>query len=147
MQMKLKSTGFTLIELMITVAVVAVLASIALPSYRNYVIRGKIPDATANLAAKRVKMEQFFQDNRTYVPTPLGCTTDSTTSKYFDFTTCNGGADTRTLTGYTLYAVGKNSMAGFTFSIDQTGAKSSTVTGVSGWSGNSCWVTRQGGQC
>ena len=39
-------------------------------------------------------------------------------------------------------------MAGFTYAIDQSGAKSSTVTGVSGWNGNdTCWVTKQGGQC
>lgn len=148
MKLKSKARGFTLIEVMITVAIVAILASVALPSYRNYVIRGKIPEATGNLGSKRVKMEQFYQDNRTYVPAAAGCTTDSTTSKYFDFTTCNGGAETRTATGYTLFAVGKDSMAGFTFQIDQAGVKQSTVTGVNGWTGNgSCWVTRQGGQC
>jgi type IV pilus assembly protein PilE len=146
--MKARYGGFTLIEIMIVIAIVAILAAVGLPSYRNYTIRGKIPDATGNLAAKRVKLEQFYQDNRTYAPTPAGCVTDSTTSKYFDFTTCSGGTETRTATGYTLFAVGKASMAGFSYSVDQTNAKSSTVTGVSGWTGNStCWVARTGGQC
>jgi type IV pilus assembly protein PilE len=146
--MKARSAGFTLIEIMIAIAVVAILAAVGLPSYRNYTLRGKIPEATGNLAGMRVKLEQYYQDNRTYVPATAGCVTDSTTSKYFDFTTCSGGAETRTATGYTLFAIGKGSMAGFSYSVDQANARSSTVTGVSGWTGNSsCWVTRTGGEC
>jgi type IV pilus assembly protein PilE len=147
MALKSKSSGFTLIEVMITVAIIAILASVALPSYRNYIIRGKIPEATAALSTKRVKMEQFFQDSRTYVGATAG-SDDSTSSKYFNFSAANGGADSRSATGYTLYATGKGDMTGFTYSVDQSNAKSSTVTGVSGWAGNaSCWVTKQGGQC
>ena len=50
--------GFTLIELMITVAVIAVLSAIALPSYTDYVTRSKLAEAYAHLADLRVKMEQ-----------------------------------------------------------------------------------------
>lgn len=143
-----KTSGFTLIEVMIAVAIVAILASIALPSYRNYVIRGKIPDATNQLASKRVRMEQFFQDSRTFVGAGAG-NADTTSSQYFDFSTVDGGGtDTRTTSTYTLFARGKGSMAGFTYSIDQSSTRASTVTGVNGWRGNtSCWVTRTGGQC
>jgi type IV pilus assembly protein PilE len=140
-------SGFTLIELMITLAIIAILGAVALPAYTSYITRGRIPDATANLASKRVKMEQYYQDNRTYVGATAG-NSDTTTSQYFDFSASDGGADTRSATGYTLYARGKGSMAGFTFSVDQANAKSSTVTGVSGWTGNtSCWVTKTGGTC
>ncbi len=141
MKVKAKSSGFTLIEVMVAMAIVAILAAVALPSYRNYTLRGKIPEATSNLGAKRVKMEQFFQDNRTYAGATAAAL-DQSSSQYFDF---SGVTSTST---YTLTAVGKNSMAGFQFSVDQTAAKASTVTGVSGWSGNpSCWITKQGGQC
>ena len=146
---KSKPAGFTLIEVLITVAIVAILAAVAIPSYRNYAIRGRVPDATANLATKRVKMEQFYQDARTYVGAKAG-DSDTATSKYFDFSSSppSGGADTRTATGYTLYAVGKSSMAGFTYQIDQAGVKKSAVAGVPGWAGSdTCWVTKQGGQC
>lgn len=148
MQTKSKTSGFTLIELMITIAIVAVLASIALPSYRNYTIRGRIPDATSQLATKRVRMEQFFQDSRTYEGAPAG-NNDTGASQFFDFSTVDGsGNDTRTTSTYTLFARGKASMSGFTYSIDQASSRSSTVTGVGGWTGNaSCWVTRTGGQC
>ena len=134
-------SGFTLIEVMITVAIVSIISMVALPSYQDYVVRGKIPDATSNLAIKRVQAEQFFQDNRSYVGAPA-CTADTTSSQYFDFS-CTGV----TAAVYTLQAVGKGSMAGFTYTVDQSNAKASTIT-ASGWTGNStCCVTKKGGTC
>src|SRR5579864_6901524 len=58
--------GFKLIELMITVAIVAILAAIALPSYRDYVLRGQITQATNALSTLRANMERQYQDNRQY---------------------------------------------------------------------------------
>lgn len=147
-----KQSGFTLIELMIAVAIVAILASVALPSYQQYLVRGRIPEATSQLAAKRVQMEQWFQDNRTYAvtaPATNAGSLDTTSSQYFDFSALdNGGADTRTGSGYTLFARGKGPMTGFTYTINQANVRSTTVSGVSGWTGNAnCWVTRKGGQC
>ncbi len=62
-----KEQGFTLIELMITVAIVAILLSIALPSYRDYVLRGQLTEGITQLTDMRIKLEQYYQDNRTYV--------------------------------------------------------------------------------
>jgi type IV pilus assembly protein PilE len=142
-----RRSGFTLIELMVTVAIIAILAAVALPSYQAYVMRGRIPDATTHLAAKRVRMEQFYQDNRTYVDAPAGAR-DENSSPYFVFSATGDGADTRTATGYTLFAQGRGPMTGFTFSVDQSNTKASVVTGVGGWTGSpTCWVTKQGGVC
>jgi len=58
--------GFTLIEVMIVVAIVAILASIAVPAYTDYLRRGKLPEAFTYLSDYKVKMEQYYQDNRIY---------------------------------------------------------------------------------
>ena len=80
---KRQATGFTLIEVLITIVIVSILSAVAIPSYREYVIRGNIPEATSRLATKQVQMEQFFQDNRTYVG-GTGCTADSTLPSTWD---------------------------------------------------------------
>lgn len=145
--------GFTLIELLVVVAIVAILTSVALPAYLDYVIRGKTPDATSNLANLRVQMEQYFQDNRAYIvgtitPCKASTTPDTTLSQYFDFS-CVVGQPTATT--FTLQAVGKNSMAGFTYTIDQNNTKTSTITAPAhnNWivPTTNCWVTKTGGAC
>src|SRR2546426_9927950 len=58
--------GFTLIEVMIVVAIVGILAAIALPNYSYYVQRSKIIEATTSLSDARQRTEQLFLDTRTY---------------------------------------------------------------------------------
>jgi type IV pilus assembly protein PilE len=136
--------GFSLIEVMVTVAIVAILSAIAVPSYSDYIMRGKIPDATAGLASKRVQAEQFFQDNRNYVGAGnLGCADDTTSSTNFSFS-----CTTQTATAYTIQALGKSTMAGFAYTINEAATKTSTIT-KTGWaaSSSSCWITAKGGSC
>ncbi len=59
--------GFTLIELMITVAVIAILASIALPNYREYVIRTNRTAAIEAISAAAVCLERNYSRNSTYI--------------------------------------------------------------------------------
>jgi type IV pilus assembly protein PilE len=138
--------GFTLIEMMITVVIVSILSAVALPAYTDYVKRGKFPDASANLSAKQLQIEQFFLDRRTYVGAP-GCASDTTASKYFDFA-CSTVVAT-SATSYQLEATGKNSMAGFSFTINQNNVKTTSAT-PTGWiaaTPNTCWITNKGGVC
>jgi type IV pilus assembly protein PilE len=140
-KMQGKAYGFTLIELMITVAIIGILSAVALPYYGNYVVRGRIPEATSALSLKAVKLEQFFQDSKTYAGAPA-CAADTTSSKYFSFQCTANDASS-----YTLVATGTGAMAGFSYSINQSSAKATTAV-PSGWATNaSCWVTNTGGVC
>jgi type IV pilus assembly protein PilE len=142
-----RQQGFTMIEILIVVAIVAILAAIAIPNYRDYVLRGQLTEAFGGLADARVKMEQYFADNRAY---PTACTTGTPSGAQVkvqalkNFTlTCAFASG-----GYTVTATGAGSTAGFVYTVDQNNLRASTVTGVNGWSGNAaCWVTRKGGEC
>ena len=96
--------GFTIIELMIAVAIIAILAAIALPAYEDYVRRAKLTEAFTALADFRVRMEQFYQDNRRYDGGGLdGCGAAAPNSKAFTFGCVPGLAPSQT---YTITATG-----------------------------------------
>lgn len=143
------SRGFTLIELMIAVAIVAILTGVALPSYREYVVRGHLADASNGLALMRAQMERHYQDNRTYA-TAAGFTTpcastDAAPRTFNHFVvSCSG---TPTATAFTLVATGSGPVAGFAFTINQADVRATTAA-PSGW--NTCttkWLTKKGATC
>lgn len=137
-----KQSGFTLIEIMIVVAIIGILSAIALPAYRDYVMRGRIPDATSGLSAMSVRLEQYFQDRRTYVGACAVGTVAPLVPNTSNFTfTC----PTLTATAYTVQAAGVGPMSGFTFTVNQTGVRATSAV-PSGWTTNAdCWVTSKGG--
>ncbi len=66
---KQKTSGFTLIELMVTVAIVGILAAVALPSYRNSVLKSARSEGKSALLEVATRQEQFYLDNKTYTIT------------------------------------------------------------------------------
>lgn len=146
--MRHKIQGFTLIELMITVAIIGILAGIAIPAYQDYVRQGKVAEATSNLADLRIKMEQSFQDNRNYTNyVNAACNLISTgnpavTAKYFSYA-CASAAnpDTYTITATGVAAEGMN---GYSYTIDQDNNKTSAIPGQAGLT---CWLMKKGPAC
>jgi prepilin-type N-terminal cleavage/methylation domain-containing protein len=75
------SKGFSLIELMIVVAIIAILAAIAIPSFLRFQMKSKTAEATANLGAIRTCEESYRAENDEYTdqgPAPIGGGTDAT---------------------------------------------------------------------
>ena len=141
--------GFTLIEVMIVVAIVAILAAVALPAYQDYVVRGHIPDATSNLSTLQTRMEQWFQYQHKYVNgADCGGAPAASMPTTTDFTfTCTAGTNPDS---YLLTATGKGVMAGFTYTVNQDSVRNTTAV-PSGWStppsSAPCWITKKGGLC
>ena len=134
-----RQNGFTLVELMIVVAIIGFLAAVALPAYRDYVVRGQLVEATSALSDGRIKMEQFFQDNRTYAGGPAPSTTTYATY----------AASNLTATTYTITATGTGNAAGFVYTINETNTRTTTQVPDSTWgtTPTTCWIVKKGGGC
>lgn len=143
-----KNRGFTLIELMITVAVVAILSMIALPAYTRYVARAKIVEAMTGLADYRIKLEQYFQDNRNYGTASSACPVTVAASAYFSFSCAVGSASPTT--AYTATATSVAGALGaavgdYTYTINESNAKSTTKFQGAAVT-KTCWLMR-GSEC
>lgn len=142
--------GFTLIELMIVVAIISILVAIAIPNYNDYVTRSKITEAVGTLSDLRVRMEQYFQDNRFYNAdgsagdATCGSVTQAATANFtFACATANSGQT------YLWSATGTGSMTGFTYTVNQTNTRTTTIAAGAAWPAvaQNCWVTSKGGGC
>lgn len=146
--------GFTLIEVMIVVAIIAILAAVAIPAYSDYILRSRITDAVTALGNMQAKMEQYYQDqNGTYVG---ACATGTVAplppaTPHFQFPPCTGV----TANSYTMTAVGQGAMTGFSYSMEfntpafpnVVGKKTTAVP--TGWTlpTTNCWALKKDGSC
>jgi len=138
------SLGFTLIELMVTVAIVAILSAIAYPAYTDYVTRGRLVDATNAVQNMQTRLEQYYQDNRTYKSVSSSivspCASSSTSGTFTVSCTLDVGT-------YTITATGSGLTNGFIYTVDNTNSKTSTVSSTWGGSSYACWIMRKGDSC
>jgi len=129
-----RQRGFTMIEIMIAVAIVAILSAVALPSYRSYVTRSRVPEAFDMLSAYAARMEQTYQDSGRYDPATNGsCTPTLPVGKNFSVT-CSISAGGQ---GYLAVATGSGTMSGYAYSINNNGVRATTAHPKGG--NASCW--------
>lgn len=136
-----KQRGLTLIELMISVAIVGILAGIAIPSYQNFMNRSFLGEAYDSLSVFRLAMEQAYQDNANYGAAGA-CSVAVPTSTSFNYTCVlanNGQTYTATATGN-----GVNGMTGYTFTINDVGTRTTTAF-PNATTPAACWLTNNGG--
>ena len=138
--------GFTLAELLVTLAVLAILAAIALPPYTDHLRRARIVEATTRLADYRVQQEQYFLDNRRYDDGAGECGHAPGPRAPSDVFAL---ACTATASTYEVVAAGiaGRGMEGFVYTIDHANARA-TPSVPPGWTASDrCWVTRRDGSC
>lgn len=128
--MKRVNKGFTLIELMIVVAILGILSAIAYPSYTSYVRKGNRADAIAGLLSLAGRMEEFYMNADTYKDAPL--ISASSPEGLYTMSISND-----TAFGYTITATRTPATADpecLTLSLDNIGQKTATGSNAS-----NCW--------
>ena len=130
------SRGFTLIELMVVVAIVAILSAVAVPSYSGYIVRSRVPTALDNLSSYYTRMEQRFQDSGNYANGAACGSAVPTVDRFTVSCALSGGG-----TGFTATATGSSTLAGYTYTIDHQGVRRTTAH-PKGVPATACWSTK-----
>jgi type IV pilus assembly protein PilE len=132
--------GFTLIEVMITVAIVAILSAIALPAYTAYIQRARVPPALDALNALATRLEQRFQDTGSYANGDACGAAMPDTDKFA--ITCALSDEGQ---GFTATATGSGAVDGYVYTINHQGVRATTAH-PKGVPETSCW-SMKGGIC
>jgi type IV pilus assembly protein PilE len=122
---KVKQDGFTLIELMITVAIVAILSAIAYPSYNNAMMKNRRATAQAYLSDVAQKQQQYLMDNRAYATTAtaLNVPQPSDVTSFYTLSITVGTSTVPTFTATAAPIAGKSQASDGELSISQNGTK------------------------
>jgi type IV pilus assembly protein PilE len=135
--------GFSLVELMIALAIAAIIAAFAVPAYRDHTLRSYLPEMSSSLQLSALRLEQYYQDHRSYL-NGTDCGVTLPTSERFVFS-CTAAADGQS---FLISAIGNGAMQSFGYTIDQKG-QTRTVSLPEGWgdSPQDCWIMKRGARC
>lgn len=142
------SRGFTLIELLITLVIIGVLSAIAIPSYTQHIATAKLTDSTNGLVEARLKLEQWYQDNRVYGTTGTTCGTTMPASGNFAYTCATSASGQGfTVTATSVIGKGLGAAAGhYVYTIDHRNTKATTKYKNVAQTAKACWLLR-GTEC
>ncbi|HET7561416.1 MAG TPA: type IV pilin protein [Rhodanobacteraceae bacterium] len=147
----LRSRGFTLIEMVIVVLIIAILAAIAIPSYNNYITKTRRNAASGCLSQYANYMERYYTTNLRYdqdtsgtkltTPPALGCSAAAETGDYYQYAFA---ASQPTQSTYTILAKPQGTQASrdtqcATLGIDQTGQRYYQSTKSDSAGLDTCW--------
>jgi type IV pilus assembly protein PilE len=160
-----RQQGFSLVELMIVVAIIAILAGIAIPQYNQHKLRAKLIEPVNTLMDLRTRMEKFYQDERNYASDNATCGRDALNVdripmpaapqvRYFTYACVTDGQS------FTITATGVNTegTGGFVFAINHANQRRTHAV-PAGWQGadqnaawnagtdSACWVRSSSGGC
>ena len=142
-----RQSGFTLIEVMIVVAIIGILAAVAVPNYTDYMRRGAIADMLSELQDVKLRMEQRFGDNRNYASTTVAanCAVPNVSKSSYTLSCVLTNVDQ----GFTFTATGAGNITGFMYTTDESGTKRTTALGAN-WGAAvtlpaTRWITKKGG--
>jgi type IV pilus assembly protein PilE len=141
-----KNRGFTLIEVMIVVAIIGVLSAIALPAYQSYILKSRRADAKNAVLDMASRQERFFSMNNKYSGTAadlgyavLPSAVNSSGSSYYDLTVTTSTGPAGFVAKATPTGSQQRDAECYAFQVDQTGAQSNLLSdGTKGTSTN-CW--------
>lgn len=140
-EMKERTQGVTLIELMVVVALLAIIASIAVPNYRSYMLRSHRADATAELLRVRTAQEKFFLQNNQYaddaqltVAPPAGLGLNSASEHGFYTVVLDRTSPTTYVVTATATGGQTDDAQCQTYTINEAGVRSSAPYGIT-----TCW--------